>query len=130
MILVTMALGVMAATRPTTVPFLLLLAVIGVGLGLFTSPNNASIMGAAPAQHAGMASGVLNMSRGIWDRTRPCPDGIDLHGCRGDSGPMERAAHAFSVTAFVLALIAAAAGVVSGLRSNGVLAQASLASVE
>ena len=43
---------------------------------------------------------------------------------------MERAAHAFSVTAFVLALIAAAAGVVSGLRSNGILAQASLASVE
>jgi len=32
-------------------------------MGLFTSPNNASIMGAAPGQQAGMASGVLNMSR-------------------------------------------------------------------
>ena len=40
---------------------------IGVGMGLFTSPNNASIMGAAPGQQAGMASGVFNMSRG-WGR--------------------------------------------------------------
>ncbi len=34
-------------------------------MGLFTSPNNASIMGAAPAHQAGMASGVLNMTRGM-----------------------------------------------------------------
>jgi EmrB/QacA subfamily drug resistance transporter len=130
MTLVTVALGVMAATRPTTVPFLLLLAVVGVGLGLFTSPNNASIMGAAPEQHAGMASGVLNMSRGIGTALGLALTGSIFTVAGGDSGPMERAAHAFSVTAFVLALIAAAAGVVSGLRSNGVLAQASLASVE
>ena len=38
---------------------------VGVGMGLFTSPNNASIMGAAPGQQAGMASGVLNMTRGM-----------------------------------------------------------------
>jgi MFS family permease len=130
MTLVTVALGVMAATRPTTVPFLLLLAVIGVGLGLFTSPNNASIMGAAPGQQAGMASGVLNMSRGIGTALGLALTGSIFTVAGGDTGPMERAAHAFSVTALVLAFIAAAAGVVSGLRSNSVLAQASLASVE
>jgi len=44
---------------------LLELAVTGVGLGMFTPPNNAAIMGAAPRQHSGMASGILNMTRGM-----------------------------------------------------------------
>ncbi|MHB1527261.1 MAG: MFS transporter [Candidatus Dormibacteria bacterium] len=41
------------------------LAVTGAGLGMFTPPNNAAIMGAAPRQHSGMASGILNMTRGM-----------------------------------------------------------------
>ena len=44
MALVTASLVIMGAVRPTTLGFLGLLAVIGVGMGLFTSPNNASIM--------------------------------------------------------------------------------------
>ncbi len=44
---------------------LLELAMTGVGLGMFTPPNNAAIMGAAPRQHSGMASGILNMTRGM-----------------------------------------------------------------
>ncbi len=130
MTLVTLALGVMAGTRPSTVPFLFLLAAIGVGMGLFTSPNNASIMGAAPERQAGMASGVLNMSRGMGTALGLALTGSIFTVAGGDTGSMERAAHAFSVTAFVLALIAGAAGVVSALRSNGALAQASLSSVE
>jgi len=128
--LVTVGLGVMAATRPSTVSFLLLLALIGVGMGLFTSPNNASIMGAAPEQNAGMASGVLNMTRGMGTALGLALTGSIFTVAGGDGGSMERASHAFSVTAFVLAVIAAAAGVVSAVRSNGNLAQASLASVE
>ena len=41
------------------------LAVLGIGLGLFTPPNNAAIMGSAPRAQSGMASGVLNMTRGM-----------------------------------------------------------------
>jgi EmrB/QacA subfamily drug resistance transporter len=41
------------------------LAVLGVGLGLFTPPNNAAIMGAVPREQSGLASGVLNMTRGM-----------------------------------------------------------------
>ena len=41
------------------------LAALGVGLGLFTLANNAAIMGAAPREEAGVASGVLNMTRGM-----------------------------------------------------------------
>ena len=38
--------------------------------------------------------------------------------------------HAFSVTAYVLAAIAAAAGLVSATRANGALASATLSAVE
>jgi MFS family permease len=41
------------------------LAVVGLGLGLFTPANNVSVMGAAPADYAGAAAGILNMTRGL-----------------------------------------------------------------
>jgi MFS family permease len=41
------------------------LALAGLGLGAFTPPNNATIMSAAPKGHAGVVSGMLNMTRGI-----------------------------------------------------------------
>jgi EmrB/QacA subfamily drug resistance transporter len=41
------------------------LAVVGLGLGLFTPANNVSVMGSAPASHAGAAAGILNMTRGL-----------------------------------------------------------------
>ena len=41
------------------------LAALGVGLGLFTPPNNAAIMGAAPRTQSGVAAGVLNLTRGL-----------------------------------------------------------------
>ena len=108
----------------------LLLAVIGVGMGLFTSPNNASIMGAAPGQQAGMASGVLNMTRGMGTALGLAVTGTIFVVAGGDSGGTSGAQHAFTVTAYVLAAIAAAAGVVSALRANGALANATLSSVE
>jgi EmrB/QacA subfamily drug resistance transporter len=37
--------------------------VFGFGQGLFTAPNNSSIMGAAPHSHLGAAGGVLNVMR-------------------------------------------------------------------
>ena len=39
-------------------PFALLLALSGVGSGLFASPNSAAIMNAVPASHRGAASGM------------------------------------------------------------------------
>ena len=99
-------------------------------MGLFTSPNNASIMGAAPGQQAGMASGVLNMSRGMGTALGLAVTGSIFVVAGGESGGMSGARHAFTVTAYVLAAIATAAGVVSGLRGNGALANATLSSVE
>ncbi len=39
------------------------LAVVGLGVGLFTSPNNSAVMGAVPAARRGVASGVLATAR-------------------------------------------------------------------
>ena len=130
MVLVAASLALAGTLRPTTVWLLVLLAVMGAGLGLFTSPNNASIMGAAPGQQAGMASGVLNMSRGLGTALGLAVTGSVFVAAGGDVGGSAGAAHAFSVTAFVLAAVAVGAAVISALRANGAMADATLSSVE
>jgi EmrB/QacA subfamily drug resistance transporter len=129
MALVTLGLVLLGDLRPSTIWLLLLLAVIGVGMGLFTSPNNASIMGAAPEQQAGMASGVLNMSRGMGTALGLAVT-ASIFVVAGGGGGTDGAQHAFTVTAYVLAAIAAAAGVISALRANGTLSNARLSAVE
>jgi MFS family permease len=39
------------------------LAVMGLGIGLFTSPNSSAVMGAVPSSRRGVASGILATSR-------------------------------------------------------------------
>ncbi len=41
------------------------LMLLGVGMGLFTTPNNSAIMGSAPRDKLGVAGGVLNMMRSL-----------------------------------------------------------------
>ncbi|PRZ43964.1 EmrB/QacA subfamily drug resistance transporter [Antricoccus suffuscus] len=41
------------------------LVVLGIGSGVFTPANNASIMASAPRRQSGAASGILNMTRGL-----------------------------------------------------------------
>jgi EmrB/QacA subfamily drug resistance transporter len=45
--------------------FLLRLSPLGIGLGLFLSPNNSAIMGAAPVERLGVASGLLSLTRNL-----------------------------------------------------------------
>ncbi|HEY1294018.1 MAG TPA: DHA2 family efflux MFS transporter permease subunit [Chloroflexota bacterium] len=66
MLLSTVALLALALMPDSGLPrTLVLLGVLGVGLGLFTPPNNSSIMGSAPQQRLGVAGGILNMTRSI-----------------------------------------------------------------
>ncbi|MGE5674381.1 MAG: MFS transporter [Mycobacterium leprae] len=44
---------------------MLSLALVGLGSGFFTAPNNSSIMGAAPRGHQGVASGLLAVARNV-----------------------------------------------------------------
>jgi EmrB/QacA subfamily drug resistance transporter len=41
------------------------LILLGIGMGLFTPPNNSAIMGSAPTDKLGVAGGVLNMMRSL-----------------------------------------------------------------
>ncbi len=38
---------------------------LGIGMGMFTPPNNSAIMGSAPKEKLGLAGGVLNMMRSL-----------------------------------------------------------------
>ena len=116
MALVALGLVALGLLQPGTSAFLALLALIGVGLGLFTSPNNAAIMGSTPPQQAGMASGVLNMTRGMGTALGLVLTGLIFAGNGGVSGNPARAGHAFMVTALLLAALAAAAGILSATR--------------
>ncbi|MEJ2695492.1 MAG: MFS transporter [Candidatus Sulfobium sp.] len=42
-----------------------ILILLGVGMGLFTPPNNSAIMGAAPKDKLSVAGGILNMMRSL-----------------------------------------------------------------
>ncbi|MCQ4083595.1 MFS transporter [Streptomyces sp. RB6PN25] len=49
----------------TPVWLTVLLAVLGLGLGIFTPANNALIMGAIPVSSSGTGGGLVNMARGL-----------------------------------------------------------------
>jgi MFS family permease len=45
------------------VGFVLHMIPIGIGMGLFMSPNNSAIMGAVPRERLGITSGLMNLTR-------------------------------------------------------------------
>jgi EmrB/QacA subfamily drug resistance transporter len=116
MALVAGALVLLGTTHGATGPFLAGLATAGAGLGLFTSPNNAAIMGGVPREQAGLASGVLNMTRGMGTAMGLAFAGLVFGLAGGDSTVAGLVGHAFSVTMLFLAALAVLAGVLSALR--------------
>ncbi len=48
----------------TSIPgYIIRLAPLGIGMGIFQSPNSSSIMGSVPKAHLGIASGLISVSR-------------------------------------------------------------------
>jgi EmrB/QacA subfamily drug resistance transporter len=124
------ALAVLGVLRPATPVFLVLLAVVGIGLGLFTPPNNAAIMGSVPEGQSGLASGVLNMTRGMGTALGLALTGLVFDLAGGRSSAPASVSHAFTVAALFLAVLAVGAGVVAGLRGGGPLELSISARVE
>jgi EmrB/QacA subfamily drug resistance transporter len=54
----------LAADTPSLV-FVAMLGAAGLGIGIFVSPNNSALMGAAPAHRQGIAAGVLALARNV-----------------------------------------------------------------
>lgn len=65
----------------TALGYVVHLAPFGMGLGLFQAPNNSAVMGNAPREHLGVASGLLALSRTMGHTT-----GIPLAGVLFTSG--------------------------------------------
>jgi len=53
----------------TTLGYILRFLPIGLGMGIFQSPNNSAIMGAAPRDRLGIASGMLAVTRTLGQTT-------------------------------------------------------------
>jgi hypothetical protein len=64
-----MATGCFAIStlKPETgvVGYLMRLVPLGIGLGTFSTPNNSAIMGTAPLERLGVASGLLSLTRSL-----------------------------------------------------------------
>ncbi len=65
--LVLMVVGFVSASTmtedTTTLGYIARLLPIGLGSGIFNSPNNSAIMGAVPRERLGIASGLLSLTR-------------------------------------------------------------------
>jgi EmrB/QacA subfamily drug resistance transporter len=98
------------------------LAVLGVGLGLFTPPNNAAIMGAVPREQSGLASGVLNMTRGMGTAMGLAFTSLVFGLVAGsEHASVALVTRGFEASAAFLGLIALMAMVLSGMRGRSQL---------
>jgi len=52
-------------TDTSVAGYLLRVLIVGMGMGLFQSPNNSAIMGAAPPERLGVASGLMALARNL-----------------------------------------------------------------
>jgi EmrB/QacA subfamily drug resistance transporter len=112
-------LGASILVHRDTGLFLLALTVAGIGLGAFTPPNNAAIMGAAPPQQSGMAGGVLNMTRGLGTSLGLALAGLMYTiGAGAGAATPARAAAGYDDAARFLAAAAVGAGIIAALRDQ------------
>ncbi|MCY0878032.1 MAG: DHA2 family efflux MFS transporter permease subunit [Firmicutes bacterium] len=58
-------LAVMMAIHANLVLVIVGLLLVGAGLGMFTPPNNSSVMGSLPSERLGVGGGILNMARSL-----------------------------------------------------------------
>jgi len=128
MLLTGGALGLLAVEHRGTVPFLVELALAGTGLGLFMPPNNAAIMGAAPRDASGVASGVLNTARGLGTSLGLAATGLVFGAIAGAhphiAADVERG---FEATVLFLAGTSVLAALLAGLRGQAVMGRGPLA---
>jgi len=61
----TLLLSVMMSLHADLPVLIVGLFLVGAGLGMFTPPNNSSVMGALPPTRLGVGGGILNMARSL-----------------------------------------------------------------
>ncbi len=96
------------------------LGVMGIGTGIFISPNSSAIMGAAPRARQGVAGGIMAMARNFGMVVGVALATLVYQASGGRMGGDWGAAdfHAFSVTMCVAAVIALTGAATSALRGK------------
>lgn len=118
MAVVAAALLALALAPHDTAVFLALLALLGIGIGAFTPPNNTAIMASVPHTQAGMASGVLNMTRGLGTSLGLAIAGLIYTVAAGSGAVGAASGHGFDVVAASLAGCALVAAAVAAARGK------------
>src|SRR5271165_18742 len=109
----TGGLAAMAVVHGSALVVCAELAVVGAGLGTFTAPNNASVMASVDKVSSGMASGVLNMTRGLGTALGLALTGLVFTVAGGEVAAPAGARGAFAASAGFLAVVAAVAALVA-----------------
>jgi len=89
------------------------LGLIGIGLGLFIPPNNAAIMASAPRTQAGMAGGVLNMTRGLGTALGLALTSLVFGAVVADRTSVSATSKGFTAAALFLAVVALVAALLA-----------------
>lgn len=127
----TAFLVLMALAHGSLPLFIVELFLTGAGLGMSTAPNNAATMGAAPKHSTGVASGVLNMARGLGTAVGLALTGLVFSVFAGahPTNP-SLVSEGFKYSALFLAGMALLTIVLSVVRGNGALTSDPTATVE
>lgn len=98
------------------------LVMVGAGLGLYIPANNAGLVAAAPPGHAGSASGLLNLMRGLGTAlgvaVAALVYGLVAGTAASTAVSSSHAGDGARATAAAVALVAAAAGLVAARRNQ------------
>lgn len=106
--LCVVALVVLVIVGGRQIPLIILLAILGLGVGVFTPANNHMVMASVPTRMSGLGGGILNMSRGLGTALGVAVVTFALHAGSTLSG--ERAALvALALAALMVGFLAAGA---------------------
>ena len=113
------AFAALAVLHGGVMVFLVELAVLGVGLGMFTPPNNAAIMSSAPREESGVAAGILNMTRGMGTAMGLAFTSLVFGLVVGSGlGDKTLVMHGFEVSTMFLAVVCVVAMLLAALRGR------------
>jgi EmrB/QacA subfamily drug resistance transporter len=112
-------MGALIVAHGSLLAIMIELAILGIGLGMFTPPNNAAIMGSVPKEQSGVASGVLNMTRGMGTAMGLAFTSLIFGLAAGsEHASMALVTRGFEASAMFLGLVALTAMVLSALRGR------------
>ncbi len=111
--------GLLAFITPSSGVTAALLAVLGIGLGVYIPANNAQIMGAVPPSSSATMGGMLNMGRGIGTAFGVALVTLSLYLVHSTGSLQDRMISGGRLTMIALGVCAVLATLASAIKSSG-----------